>query len=122
MPDLAMPNPEKPEAVLAWQKRHLRFKVLRRPGLTSVGLLHSKIIRYSTQRWNHPAEAPEKGRRGPGGLWVNRRLSQARCAARYLADKHGMKTVIYACLIDENLFESSYRTKTNRLLLLHRVQ
>jgi len=113
--------PRTPEALMAWRDAHLRFKVLRCPGLTSVGLLHSNIISYNRARWNVPAEPPQEGRQGPGGLWVNRRLSQARSAAKYLWNKYQMRTVIYACVIDERLFESSYRTKTNRLFLLYRI-
>lgn len=116
------PQAEKPEALIDWHKRHVRFKVLQCPGLCSVGLLHSSIIKYSRKRWNHPAEPAQEGRQGPGGLWVNRTLGQARSAAKYLWRKYRMRTVIYACLIDRILFESSYRTKTNRLFLLHRIQ
>ncbi len=120
MPDTAILRGEA-EDVLAFRLHRLRYKVLVVPGLRSSGLLHARVIRYSRRRWNHPAEEPEPGRHGRGGLWANRSFGHARALAKYLKRKHGLRTVIYLCLIDEILYESSYRTKTNRLFLLGRA-
>ena len=99
----------------------IRYKVVALPGLTSTGLLHSSILSYKRKRWTHPAEPPQKGKHGPGGCWANRSIGQARSLQRYLWDRYKMKTAIFLCLIDRILFESSYRTKTNRLFLLDQV-
>ena len=99
----------------------IRYKVVALPSLTSTGLLHSSILTYKRKRWTYPAEPPQEGKHGPGGCWANRSIGQARCLQRYLKERYQMKTAIFICFIDKILFESSYRTKSNRLFLLDQV-
>lgn len=99
----------------------IRYKVLLLPGLTSTGLLHSSIIKYRLRSWTYPAEPPQKGKDGPGGLWANRSKGQARHLQKYIREAHRYETVIFICVIDRILYQSSYRTKTNRLFLLDQV-
>jgi hypothetical protein len=98
----------------------IRYKVLT-SDLTSTGLLHSTIVRYKPKRWNYPAEPPQHGKAGPGGLWANRTKSQAKQLQKYLKEKHSLDTVIFVAIIDRILYESSYRTKTNKLFLLEPI-
>lgn len=100
---------------------NLRYKVVKLPDLTSTGLLHSTILTYKKKRWTYPAEPPQNGKHGPGGCWANRTISQARHLQVYLRERYRMRTAIFLCLIDRVLFESSYRTKTNRLFLIDRI-
>ena len=95
----------------------VRYKVLTL-GRESTGLLHSRVMRYRLKRWNFPHDPPRPGKEGPGGLWASRNKAQARSLQRYLAERHGMETRIHLCLIGRVLFESSYRTKTDRLFLM----
>jgi len=110
----------KTELMLSFLENHVRYKVLTMK-MTSTGLLHSSIVKYRPKHWNYPMEPPQYGKHGPGGLWANRNLAMARSLQKYLEEKHGMKTRIHLCIIDKILFQSSYRSKTNRLLLLDPV-
>lgn len=96
----------------------VRYKVLTLD-MKSTGLAHSKIVKYRMKKWNHPWKGIViPGKCGAGGLWANANKSMARGLQRYLKDRHDIDTRIHLCIIDQNLFESSYRTKTNRLFLL----
>lgn len=108
------------ELMSSFLKDHVRYKVLTM-NMTSTGLLHSAIVKYKPRSWVYPAEPMQYGKDGPGGLWANRNLAMARSLHKYLKEKHNMETRIHLCIIDKILFESSYRTKTNRLLLLDPV-
>ena len=62
----------------------IKYKVLLLPDLTSTGLLHSTIIKYKKKKWTYPAEPPQKGKDGPGGLWAIQSRGQARSLQKYL--------------------------------------
>jgi hypothetical protein len=100
---------------------HVRYKVLTTKQ-TSTGLLHSSIIKYKTKRWTFPEGPPIPGKVGRGGLWASRNIGMARGLQKYLKRVHDMETRIHLCIIDKTLFQSSYRTKTNRLLLLDPIE
>lgn len=101
--------------------KKIRYKVVLLPELTSTGLLHSKIIGYKKKHWNHPAEPVQKGKDGPGGLWVCNNISQARALCKYIKEKRDFETAIFICIINKILYQSSGRTKSDKVFLLDQV-
>ncbi len=96
------------------EKRKVYYKVLRED-LTSVGLLGATRMQYHFNVWNKPLEPLSDHPRKGGGLWIVKRKCDARAIKKYLRRKHGIVARIFACRIGKILFETSYRTKTDKL-------
>ncbi len=90
------------------------FKVLRH-NLTSLGLLGAVSIRYKIGRWVKPKEPLSNHPRKGGGLWVVKKLSDARGVEKYMLKKHRIIARIFQCDIGIILYESSYRLKTSKI-------
>lgn len=96
------------------------FKVLRQD-LTSVGLLGADRLQYKLRKWVKPREPLSDHCRKGGGLWVVKKAGDARHIRKYLREKHGITARIFECRIGRILFESSFRVKTDRVLLLKEI-
>lgn len=90
------------------------FKVLRQD-LTSVGLLGATPLKYIIGKWVKPREPLSSHPRKGGGLWVVRKLSDARSVKRYMLKKHGVIARIFSCDIGRILYETSYCVKTSKV-------
>ncbi|MDO8574369.1 MAG: hypothetical protein Q7R86_01975 [bacterium] len=92
------------------------FKVVRKD-LTSVGLLGASLIQYKIGEWTYPLETLSNDRLKGGGLWVLKTKSNARRFKKYIETKHGFNIRIFTCEIGIVLFQTSYRVKTDRVML-----
>ena len=97
------------------------FKIVRHD-FYSVGLLRARRIRYKLGKWVKPKEPLSGHPRKGGGLWVLKKLGDARHLKKYLLKKHGISARIFTCKIGKVLYETSYRIKTDRVCLLKEVE
>jgi len=77
-----------------------------------VGLLGARKIRYFKTVKTYPYEEISNHPRKGGGLWVVKRLSDARQIIKYLKRKHNIVGKIFECDIGSILYETPYRVKT----------
>lgn len=100
---------------------NVAYKVLR-PNLMNLGLRGCGLMQYKKRGWNHPLEPLERGK-GPGGLWVAKRIDKARWLARYFRDHFFEDVVIWRCEIEDVLYAhpNTGRSKTAKLKLLNLV-
>ena len=96
------------------------FKVVKED-LTSVGLLGASIVQYKVGEWVYPLEPLSNDRFKGGGLWVLKTSSDARRFKRYMNKKHGFDVRIFTCEIGIVLFYTSYRLKTDRVMLKEEI-
>ncbi len=91
--------------------------------MKSLGLRRNPhILSYPIQEWFFlPNDRLVIGASDWGGLWVARTLSCARQLTRYMAKKHAIQTRLFSALIDETLYQNSYRVKTNGIFLLEEI-
>ena len=80
------------------------------------------IIQYAIGQWTYPLEPisddPDKG----GGLWANPKKSDAFQLVKYVQKRYGQQARVFLCLIGEILCSpSSYRVKTDKVMLLEEV-
>jgi len=87
------------------------FKVLRE-NLTSVGLLGAPRKQYYPGLWNIPNEPISNHPRKGGGIWVTPTKASARSFQKYVFNKYGIRTRIFACKIGKVLYYTSCRVKT----------
>lgn len=92
----------------------IAYKVLRED-LTSLQLLSAPHMQYISGAWNKPSDGTNDHPRKGGGLWVAPTLGAAKALARYMKNKHGVKTRIFKCEIGEVLHRTSCRIKTDKL-------
>lgn len=92
------------------------FKVVKKD-LTSVGLLGAAVIQYKIGDWVYPLEPLSNNHLRGGGLWVLKTRSDAYRFKRYVETKHGFNVRIFTCEIGIVLFQTSYRIKTDRVML-----
>ena len=92
------------------------FKVVRKD-LTSVGLLGASLVQYKIGEWVYPLEPLSNDHLKGGGLWVLKTRSGARRFRRYIRTKYGFDARIFTCEIGISLFHTSYRVKTDRVML-----
>lgn len=95
------------------------FKVLRQD-LTSVGLLGAPRMQYRFGVWNKPLEPISAHPRKGGGLWVLMKKYHAKRAKKYLLEKHNIVARIFACQIGKIIYQTSYRTKTDKVFLIQK--
>ncbi|MFH1759271.1 MAG: hypothetical protein ABH822_01770 [Patescibacteria group bacterium] len=80
------------------------------------------IVQYHIGKWTRPLEPSSKNPDEGGGLWVNPKRSGAVGLARYIWKRYSKKVRVFTCRIDKILCRpSSYRLKTNRVMLLEEV-
>ena len=72
-------------------------------------------MQYKFNVWNKPLEPISNHPRKGGGLWVTPTLSIAKSYVKYLNKKHGITARVFKCKIDDIMFQSSCRIKTNKL-------
>ena len=90
------------------------YKALRQD-LTSVGLLGATQMQYRFGVWNKPLEPLSAHPRKGGGLWVFMKKYDAKRAKKYLLEKHKIVARIFACRIGKIIYQTSYRTKTDKV-------
>lgn len=96
------------------------FKVLT-SDMKSVGLLGARPLKYRHSKWTRPLEPLSDHPRKGGGLWAVKKLSHARQIKKYLKKKHGINARIFHCRIGKIIYQSSYRIKTDKVMLLAEV-
>lgn len=96
------------------------YKVLTND-LKSVGLLGASQIQYKIGEWVYPLEPLSAHPRKGGGLWTVRRRSDAFRVVKYLMEKYQKAARVFECIIGEILYESSYRTKTDKVMLIREI-
>lgn len=63
---------------------------------------------------------PMIGKQDSGGIWCCEKLSAARGLKRYFEKRYG-RARIFECEIGNILFQNSYRTKTDKVMLIKEV-
>lgn len=96
------------------------FKVVTED-LKSVGLLGATPIQYTVGEWTHPLEPLSNHPRKGGGLWVYRKRGAAMASKRYMSHQHGKAVRIFSCLIGNIIYETSYRVKTDKVMLVEEI-
>lgn len=96
------------------------FKVVK-DDLTSVGLLGASLVQYKIGEWAYPLEPLSDHPRKGGGLWVLKTRSDAFRFKRYMGTKYGIEVRVFTCEIGTVLFSTSYRVKTDRVMLLEEL-
>ncbi len=97
------------------------FKVVTED-LKSVGLLGASQIQYKIGEWVYPTEPLSSHPRKGGGLWVLKSKSDAFKLQKYLERKHGKRSRVFRCGIGVIIYQTSYRVKTDKVILLEEIK
>jgi hypothetical protein len=97
------------------------FKVVTQD-LKSVGLFNAPQIDYKIGEWVYPLEPLSNHSRKGGGLWVIKRRGDAFRMKKYLEKNHGIIAKIFICFIGKIVLETSYRAKTDKVMLFEELK
>lgn len=89
--------------------------------LKSVGLLGATPVQYKIGEWTYPFEPLSSHPRKGGGLWAIKRRSDAFRLVKYLMEKYQKSSRVFECIIGDTLYESSYRIKTDKIMLIREI-
>lgn len=91
--------------------------------MRSLGLRKNpNIIQYSLNRKIElKSEDIVPGKDDFGGIWVCSKLSNAKTLKKYMLRKHGVNARIFEAQIGNILYENSYRTKTDSIILTKEI-
>ncbi len=98
----------------------LYYKVLRRD-LRSGLLLGAPAVQYKIGEWVYPLEPFSPHRLKGGGLWALKRRSDAFAGQRYQMKRYQRPTRIFSCQIGIQLYDTSYRIKTDKVKLIEEI-
>ena len=96
----------------------IAYKVVTKD-ILSLGLRRNpNIIKYPVGEWYFlPKEKVVPGKGDYGGIWVTRRLCDAKKLNKYMKEKYSVKTRIFKAQVGSVLYQNSYRIKTDKIFL-----
>lgn len=90
--------------------------------LKSLGLRKNpNILTFPKRKWVKE-ENPVFGNSDSGGIWVANGYGQANTLKKYMKEKYDLNCRIFLVEIGKVLYENSYRTKTDKVMLCHEVE
>jgi hypothetical protein len=94
------------------------FKVVTQE-LMSLGLRNNPTIyQYTPKEWlAMPQPQLVRGPEDYGGIWLCKRMGEARAIQRYMLSKHDARTRIFLAYAKDILFENNNRFKTDAVYL-----
>lgn len=98
------------------------FKVVT-SDLKSLGLRKNPtIMTFPLNRKIFETRKLVRGKEDYGGIWVANSIGNARTLKKYMYKKYGIICKIFTVEIGEILYQNSYRTKTNWVILRDEVE
>jgi len=90
----------------------------------SLGLDHNTdILTYKLNEWvGIPKENLVADRKGRGGVWTAIKRSDAWTLQRHCLNTRGMRTKTYLAAVYNPIFSSSYRVKSEKIMLLEELK
>jgi len=100
----------------------VRYRVVTKD-LKSLGLdRNPTILQYPIREWYFlPKDKIKEGKDDVGGIWVTRKLCDAKRMSKYMMNRYETETRIFKAVIDTILFENNYRIKTNGIYLFEEL-
>jgi len=90
--------------------------------LKSLGLRKNPTILTFPEGVWVKEKSPSIGKNDSGGIWVANGYGQANTLKKYMKKKYNLNCRIFSVEIGDVLYENSYRTKTDKVLLCHEVK
>ena len=98
----------------------MKYKVVTHD-LKSLGLRKNpNILSFYANQWIFDP-APTKNSKDSGGIWVANSLGAAHTLKKYMLSRYNTECRIFVVDIGRVLYQNSYRTKTDKVMLLDEV-